>query len=220
MTNRLELLAFARRTADFAQSCGFVPSTQMEFSYPSHLGAVMADSILQAGVNYQTVVFPRVTFILDQYPDAVDLDGVNQIIATGLLPSFLRWKHHSKIERFEQLAYFFSSRCINTTSDLSQSLSQAEFRADLLSVFGVGQKTIDYMACLVGLDHVAVDRHVRRFVERADVDVDSYQSVQSVVCYAADLMGSGYREFDSWIWQFESGNANIAKRANKRKVAS
>jgi len=220
MTDRIELLTCARRTADFARSCGFVPSLQNTFSYPSHLGAVMADSILQAGVNYQTVVFPRVKIILERYPDAVDLEGVNRIIATGLLPSFLRWNHHSKIERFERLAEFFSSQSVNTTCDLSRSISQSDFRAELLSVFGVGRKTIDYMACLVGLDHVAVDRHVRRFVQRANVQLESYESVQSVVGFAADLMGAGHREFDSWIWHFESKGAEASKQVTMQKRAS
>lgn len=87
----------------------------------------MADSILQAGVNYRSVVHPRVVDILTNYPEANELKGVENIIASGLLPHFLKWQHSVKIDRFHSLAVFLGEHSVNTTSDLRMNLQKTEF---------------------------------------------------------------------------------------------
>ncbi|MEM6900515.1 MAG: hypothetical protein AAF583_12170 [Pseudomonadota bacterium] len=196
----------ARRVAAYALQCGYEVEIDQTHEYPEHLGAVMADSILQAGVNYRSVVHPRVVDILTNYPEANELKGVENIIASGLLPHFLKWQHSVKIDRFHSLAVFLGEHSVNTTSDLRMNLQKTEFRAKLLCVFGVGRKTIDYMACLVGLDHIAVDRHIKAFAKSCEVHSNDYDILQRSFGFAADLMGAGRRHFDAWVWSYESQN--------------
>ena len=35
-----------------------------------HMGALLVDAALQAGIRYETVVWPRVTAVLEHYPEA------------------------------------------------------------------------------------------------------------------------------------------------------
>lgn len=66
---------------------------------------------------------------------------------------------------------------------------------------GVGPKTVDYMACLAGVEPIQVDRHVRSFALSLGITNLDYQFLQKVFCYAADFLGVPRREFDEWIWQ-------------------
>jgi 3-methyladenine DNA glycosylase/8-oxoguanine DNA glycosylase len=71
---------------------------------------------------------------------------------------------------------------------------------ELQTIKGIGPKTVDYLACLVGADRIAVDRHVISFTAQAGVDAGGYEDVQTIVSYAADLLGILRRDFDAWIW--------------------
>ncbi|TIS84458.1 MAG: hypothetical protein E5X00_01335 [Mesorhizobium sp.] len=67
---------------------------------------------------------------------------------------------------------------------------------------------MDYMQCLVGIDSIAVDRHVRTFAKRVGVVEEDYDFLRSVFCYAADLLSVSRREFDAWVWRREASVSN------------
>ena len=83
-------------------------------------------------------------------------------------------------------------------------LKDAPSRDRLLSLHGVGPKTYDYVCCLVGIDRIAVDRHVKSFASEAGVTITGYDDLQVVVSYAAYLLGLPRREFDAWIWRLRA----------------
>ncbi|RWP94734.1 hypothetical protein [Mesorhizobium sp.] len=160
----------------------------------------MADAVLQSGLNYRTVVRPRVARIQINYPDAAKLSGVKAIIEEGLVCDFLLWTHPVKVSRFTRLAGLLSIGNIEDTDALRQWLKHRSARNHLLSLHGVGPKTYDYMCCLVGIDRIAVDRHIKTFAREAGVSVCGYNDLQAIVSYAADLLGLPRRDFDAWIW--------------------
>lgn len=204
--NRLQTLALARRVADYALSAGFEQGDCQARPTVSHLGAALADCILQAGVNYRTVVEPRVERIVRVYPETATLPGLKELVLAGTVPDYLRWKHQTKISRFMSLFHVIELHEVQSASELQHWLLDEDWRSDLLGISGIGPKTVDYLACLVGLDCVAVDRHVKFFAEKAGVDVDGYEPLKMIFTYAADLLGASRRGFDLWVWSFMSAS--------------
>ncbi|WP_175581198.1 hypothetical protein [Thalassospira sp. HF15] len=207
-----ELLGHARLVADFAVSNG-----ALEFPTPNrqpvrHMGALLADSVLQAGLNYRSVVRPRVERIYALYPSAHTTSGILKLIDTIGTSEFLMWGHNVKIARFERLLNFLHSKDIDTTAVLRSYLLNDEFCDDLLNVNGVGPKTVDYLSCLVGLDSVAVDRHVKLFVKNAGVEASDYDTVKIIFSYAADLLNIPRRAFDAWVWEFISQRSSASEQ--------
>lgn len=68
----------------------------------------------------------------------------------------------------------------------------------------LAQKPSTTWDCLVGMDSVAVDRHIRTFAKRVGVMEDDYDFLKTVFCYATDLLSVSRREFDVWVWQREA----------------
>jgi 3-methyladenine DNA glycosylase/8-oxoguanine DNA glycosylase len=203
----LDLLSLARRLADFAQSVGFQPQS-IRHRHPScHMGAVLADSILQAGVNYRTVVRPRVERIVKRYPECATLSETMRTVDSVTIQEFLLWRHADKVGRFMRLCDALHARQIEDTHALGAHLKSLAFRSELLRLEGIGPKTVDYLSCLVGVDTVAVDRHVRSFARQAGLASKEYAVLQSSFCYAADLLGASRRSFDAWIWTYTSVDA-------------
>jgi hypothetical protein len=202
--DHLELLKAARRVADFASTQGVPPSHQVRRYTYEHAGAVLADSILQAGLNYKSVVQPRVNRILLEFPEADTIGALICIVKKGQASHLLDWKDPIKSERFERLVLFLHRSRLDTTIDIRAALSSDKFRIGLLGLNGIGPKTIDYMACLVGIESIAVDRHIRSFAARAGIHEVDYGFLKGVFCFAADLLSVSRREFDAWVWSNES----------------
>ena len=190
--------------ADFASSQGVPATYVVQRSTYKHAGALLADAVLQAGLSYRSVVMPRVGRILKEFPDADRVSALRYLVEKGSTAHLLNWQHRTKIERFERLVCFLHRAKVDTTDDMRTVLKSEPFCADLQSLNGVGPKTIDYMACLVGIESIAVDRHIRTFALRSGVDNDAYEFLKNVFCFAADLLSISRREFDAWVWSREA----------------
>ena len=205
-TSTVNTLIAARRVVEFSIERGvFLQHWPIRHIY-DHMGAVIADSILQSGLNYKTVVRPRVMEILERFPEKSTTSTLVSLVERGETSAFLNWTHHQKIERFIRTVHFLSEMEIETTHDLHDQLATKQFGFELQSLKGIGPKTVDYMACLVGVDSIAIDRHVRSFAKRTGIGSDDYYFLQKVFCYAADLLELSRRDFDSWIWRNESSH--------------
>jgi hypothetical protein len=200
----VQMLLAARLVADYARELGADTERQEVRPVYDHMGALLADSVLQAGLNYKSVVRPRVEAILSEYPDCDRTSELVRLVDCGRAASFLNWRHAEKVGRFEALVWFLKDNSIETVSDLELWLHRPAFVSLLREVRGVGPKTVDYMGCLVGLDSFAVDRHVRTFARRVGVINDDYDFLKSVFCCAADLLSVSRRQFDAWVWRRES----------------
>lgn len=202
--NYLDALCAARRVADHAVRAGFLDSRVSCRPVYQHMGAVLADSVLQAGLNYAKVVRPRIATILRTFPHATTVKILIEVIEREGSPRFLQWEHREKVSRFDSLIGFVAEAKIESTFELGEALQDESFRADIQRVRGVGPKTVDYMSCLVGVDCIAVDRHIRGFAESAGLEDDSYDYLRDVFSFAADLLSISRREFDASIWQYQS----------------
>lgn len=147
---------------------------------------------------------PRIAFILNTFPHAATVNVLIDVINTEGSPKFLQWKHGEKISRFDSLVAFVAEAEIQTTCELGKALLDDSFREGIRRVRGVGPKTVDYMACLVGVDSIAVDRHIRGFAEFAGLEDASYDYLHEVFSFAADLLSISRREFDASIWHYQS----------------
>jgi hypothetical protein len=205
----LEQLSFARQIADHADRLGVLRTPISSRPASDHMGAVLADAILQAGVNYKTVVRTRIERIYLQFPEAAMLSGVTKLIDREGAEFFLLWKHPIKVMRFVSLAKFLAMQEIETAAEFRGWLCLDSARPSLLNLNGIGPKTCDYLCSLVGIDCIAVDRHIVRFAANAGVHVADYESLKLAVSFAADLLGIGRRDFDAWIWRTLSDRVRL-----------
>ncbi|RZU47918.1 hypothetical protein EV700_0886 [Fluviicoccus keumensis] len=197
----IEVLLVARRIANHAKDKGVLFDEKPLRATCEHLGAVLADSVLQAGLNYNTVVRPRVQAILRLHPNRHTISSLASLIHDGETGAFLNWRHNEKVSRFEALVAFLQRSGVEDFLDLRAGLASDEFCASIKTVNGIGPKTVDYMACLIGLDSIAVDRHVRTFAKAVGVERDDYNFLRASFCCAADLLELPRREFDAWLWR-------------------
>ncbi|WET51033.1 hypothetical protein PYS58_07805 [Chryseobacterium indologenes] len=172
--------------------------------YNNHLGAVLADIILQAGLNYKTVVFPRVLNIYKNYESANDLNGLLNILEQTNISEFLQWKNEIKISRFRSVIEYLLENRISDSYDLSIHLQNPVHANEFLNIQGIGNKTLDYFLKLMNVETIAVDRHIINFLVKANIEFVNYNSAKKIVEYTADILEISRRDMDYSIWSFMS----------------
>lgn len=197
----IDVLMAARRVADLAKAEGALDVPLVFRPTTEHMGAAIADAVLQSGLNYVSVVRPRIISIIQRHPRASRLSEVMRIVEAKHTSEFLGWQHPTKIERFESLASFLAQHSIEIAADLRERIGAPEFQRALRTIRGIGPKTVDYLACLVGHDAIAVDRHISTYAQRAGVKAGDYEFLREAFCSAADLLSMPRRGFDAWVWQ-------------------
>lgn len=176
--------------------------------YRDHIGALFTDAILQAGVNYRSVVRPRVESILVRFPEAKTVSSFSKVLSRYGVREVLRWNNAAKIRRMEDLVYFCSYHSIESAADLTYFLNSDSGEEQLKEINGIGNKTCDYMKRLLGFDTVAVDRHIRDFLVDANILFDDYYDIKEVVEFTADIMSKTRRSLDYSIWSYMSHKRN------------
>lgn len=184
-------------------NCQLELNPQSQMGCP-HIGAVLADAVLQAGLNYTHVVRPRVVSLMHHFPSGCTTSGLIDLIGQHGAANLLNWRHPEKPLRLRGLANFFYVETVETTNDLRLWLQRAQNRDRLHLLRGIGPKTVDYIQSLVGLPAIAVDRHIRSFAELAGLGRMHYAQVKTVMELAADRLKCGRLELDVAIWRFMS----------------
>ena len=197
-TNALRLKEYIDSIDDF---CFVEPAP---CPYKNHVGALFTDTILQAGVNYRHVVWPRVLHILETFPYANTVSAFWEVLEDFGTANVLHWSNEEKSQRMNDLVAFCINNQIETTNHLVDFLMD-DTHVDLLKqIHGIGNKTCDYLKRLLGFDIVAVDRHIRSFISDAEIFCDDYFVIKEVVEFAADIMDRTRRELDYSIWSYMS----------------
>jgi len=191
------------KLVDFIRSEGLETASATAYGY-NHMGATLSDAILQAGLNYKTVVQPRVRRIINHFPNDKTTSQFLDLMDAFGLEHVINWQHPEKLGRLVTLANFFYVRSVETENCLRDWIQSTDNCSQLLNLRGVGPKTVDYLKMLSGCPAVAVDRHIRAFVKNAGIMSTDYASIRQVVEQAADRLNVVRTDLDFSIWNHVS----------------
>jgi len=183
----------------------FVKFTEIDGNY-GHIGATLADAVLQANNNYERNVRSRIVRIRTLYADAPRLSDLRRVLLRITIQEFLNWNGIRKPSTFLDLVDLLQREVVDTEDDLRQWLSTPDSHEKLLAIRFIGPKTADYLKILVGLPVAAMDRHLLGFLELAGLGKLSYPAGQDVVHRTADLMQLDRAHLDHSIWRYMSGS--------------
>lgn len=203
----MDTLLKARLVADFVQLNWLIPDRLTEQVRPvsENVAAILVDAVFQAGLNYRTVVFPRVCSMAQAFPRLNSLTEFQTRIGGKDFNSAISWNHPEKPRRLKELVAFFRRNGLETIDDIRNWLQWSANRRVLMSLKGIGPKTVDYLSRLVGLPSIAVDRHAERLFREVGIRTRCYEEARRILEFAADLLQMGRSIFDQLMWTSLSG---------------
>ena len=166
-----------------------------------HLGALLADLSLQAGVHYDHVVRPRVNSILVRFPRTRALTGLRTAVSEIGVEEYLQWRGQEKIGLFQALLALVWRNRLETVEELSLWCG-GDTRATLLRLPRFGAKSFDYLRLLCGFECIPLDRHIVRFLELAGLDCGSmgYGEMQDILLAACQNIGLEPYKAERGLW--------------------
>ncbi len=168
----------------------------------NHIGATIIDTILQSGLNYKNVVFPRVQNIINKFPEHRTTRDFHAILNNYDIQSLISWKGSIKINRIYELKDFFLEQKILTEEDLKVWLTDPNNETLLYQLKGIGLKTVDYLKMLVGIQTIAIDRHLKNFVSNAGLLIKSYDKIKSILMATSQKLEIDPVSLDYSIWTY------------------
>lgn len=204
----------SERLAQYVRSLPeFVNHETIDGNY-NHIGATVADAVLQANNRYATNVKPRVNRILTTYPNDRTTTAALHLLKGMPATEFLSWRGEDRAERFSRVLDLCASEHIETESDLRNWLLDNSNLPKLRSIKGIGPKTVDYFKILVGVSTSAIDRHLLNFLGMAGLTSCGYSEAQAIINDTADILEVDRAYFDRSIWQYmsrRSGQSEVAE---------
>ena len=169
-----------------------------------NMAATLTDSVLQAGMNYKSVVYPRVYNILNKYSDYSTTCDFIILFQTIPIEEIIQWKNKRKQNTICKLAWFLYNQNINTEDDLAKWILDDKNADRLLEINGVGRKTIDYLKLLSGQQAIPIDRHMFQFLELAGILTSDYKEASDILRKTALVLQIGESVLDKTIWNYMS----------------
>jgi len=209
-----------QRLAEFTKSLpDFRIYQEDEMDRYDHVGAAIADAVLQAQRDYDSFVAPKTERILRKWPETKTVSAVLECLKSVTPSDFLDWKDNPsssnylahRVERFGEILKLFKENGVESVTDLKNWLSAPANSARLSAIYGVGPKTTEYMKILVGLQTAAPDTRLYDYLAKAGIDAVSDGIAREIITRTADLLLIPRSCFDHSIWQYMG--AHSAKRA-------
>lgn len=173
-----------------------------------NMGATITDSVLQAGMNYSSVVYPRVLNILKKYSDYKTTCDFIILFQAIPIEEIIQWKNQRKQKTICELSWFLYNNGVNTEGDLAEWLKNNSNKEMTLKIKGVGRKTVDYLKLLSGGQAIPIDRHMFQFLKMAGVYTSDYNEASRIMCKTASFLKIGESALDRIVWKHMS-NCNV-----------
>ncbi len=171
-----------------------------------HMGAVVVDGILQAGLNYYTTVKPRVDLILQKYGDKKTTNDFIEICDEVGINALINFKGKRPNWIVGLLGYLQENN-IQTTDELRIWLKESENKKRFKKLDGIKDKTANYFQILTGDDDaVKIDVHLKRFLESAGYSAVANNDEQSIdlIRKTAKILQITPAILDHSIWTYQS----------------
>lgn len=179
-----------------------------------HIGATIADAVLQPRRDYKTFVERRTKRILEKWPHERTVTAMLHLLTSLPASEFLdcedtessgSWLGH-RVERFCTILGLLNREGIESEADLEAWLTTDSNLPKLHAINGVGPKTVDYLKILVRVQGAgaAVDSRLRGFLNLAGIVTapSDYDTPRETINRAADLLSVERSVLDHSIWRY------------------
>lgn len=161
---------------------------------------LIADSVLQQGMNYKNFVLPRLIYIKTHF---CDIYCISQLSTSPEdIENILQVKNTRKVNTFKDIIELFQKENLETYHDIVEWLSDKSNFCKLLEINGFGTKTLDYMLNLFGYQSIPIDRHLFSFLKLCLIETNNYQFASSIFNDIAEKNNFCKNMFDKEIWNY------------------
>jgi len=170
----------------------------------NNMGATIIDGILQAGLNYENVVKPRVIHFKNEYREYTTTSQFYHLINSNDLSEIIKMKGQ-KIDRINVLTKFLVEEKVETEDDFYEWLTIDTNILRLSNIKGIKTKTVEYFKILTGHKNtVAIDTRLRKFIKMCcdGLEITNDQFAKELLLKVAEKLKVEPATLDYSIWSY------------------
>lgn len=171
-----------------------------------NIGATIIDGILQAGMNYERTVKPRVTAFRKNYPNVKTTSDFYKLISNNRLEDIIKWTGQ-KVDRIRELSEFLINENVENEHQFKNWLQYSSNVDKISKLKGIKEKTIDYLRILSGdKSIIAMDVHLKEFITvyGKTSQTINYKTGQEILLKLAEKLDIEPAILDYSIWYYMS----------------
>lgn len=200
MTKQATVVSRAKKLAEYAKTLDAKLFYAGENPAYKSMGEVIIDGILQQGMAYSNVE-KRVVQFRQNYPGNKTVSQFIQVVEKDGCGVVCGWSGY-KLDYIKSLAEFLRAQKVETVAKLREWVGNKDNLKLLRAVPGVGPKTRDYLIQMAGVPQVAVDVHLKNFLQKAGVVFSNYEEAKKIIVQAGDILGMNPSQIDNAIWWY------------------
>jgi hypothetical protein len=190
--------------ANYIRSLDYFEFHEME-PY-DHMGALIIDAVLQAGLGYDSVVVPRVEHVQHHYPEAKTASKFLGLFVQLGPKSMINFSECRKTKTIRALCGLLVAEGVEHVKHLRPWLDKPHTNDRLSAIPGIGPKTLSYFRILGGdRSEVAIDVRLSRFLESAGIQVDCNEHAREIFIEAAGILKIDPAVLDHSVWRYMDG---------------
>lgn len=171
-----------------------------------HIGAMIAESALQPGSRYKSVVRPCIERIVKLYPQGKTSKGFVRLLEEGSPKYFLNWTEDDKPRRVLAVAKFLHEMGIETPGELRLLLGDPECIKGLKKIRGLGNKHIDYLLLLYKEPCPSLEEYILAFLKEAGLDYPTLEEARPILDGAAEELDLDTDSLLISLWRYMSNH--------------
>lgn len=178
----------------------YIPTPPKFYEVEYNIGCLLVELILQPGLNYRNTVLPRVRKYKKSYASFYRLSDFELLISIYTVEGILQIRNKRKMNTLENLIKVLRNEKIEYVFELIEFAKTKKFRDKLLSIKGIGKKSVDYLLILLNEDSIAIDRHLYNFANIFNYSLD-YDSIKSLYIDIANELNMKFKDIDYFVWK-------------------
>ncbi len=191
----------ARVLAGYIESLSRFELVTLDVPY-GHMGATLADAVLQAAIGSEVVPPPRSRRLWQAHPAARTTSAFAVLLESSDPAALLGWSDEEQLKTLRGLTQLLEYEGVETEQDLLAWLDQPGAKARLTAIRGVGDRTFHYLRLLAGADDaLTVDRWLWRILDKAGVRSYGVNDALGLYRDAAGHLGVSVATLEYSLWR-------------------
>ncbi len=182
---------------------GFEVATSLALG-SDHVGAIVAEAVLQPGSRYKRLVRPRIEKIMKDYPKRKTSGDFVRLLEEISPKYFLNWEEEDKPRRVLAVAKYLHNLGIETKDEFYLLFDEPDFPKVLKEIRGIGNKHIDSMKLLLRYPCESLHEAVRLVFQEMNIPFSTFEESRVLFQEIAHELKLDYENLLLCFWRYES----------------
>ena len=167
-----------------------------------HIGAFIAEAIMQPGESYKIAIRPLIERLIRDYPEGKTSGHFARLLEEISPKYFLNWKENDKPRRVLAVAKCLHALSIETADELRFIIDDPDFIKAMKDIRGIGNRQIDYLKLLLEIPSETAQEYMNVILKESGVSTVPEEEISVIWDETARLLQKKTSDLLLCVWRY------------------